>query len=369
MTIGIVGAGQLGRMLVLAGRPLGLQFRLLDPAADACAGEVAGQIIAPYDDPAALGQLAAQCEIVTFEFENVPAQAVARLSQDRPVYPSADALEVAQDRFNEKTLFGRLGIATPRFAAVNTEAELRTAVEAIGLPAVLKTRRLGYDGKGQFVLREQADIEKACWELGDADLILEAFVPFEREVSLVASRRRNGETVFYPLTENTHRNGILHLSIPRADDPLQAEAEAQVGRLLEELDYVGTLAFEFFVHQGRLLGNEIAPRVHNSGHWTIEGAVTSQFENHLRAILDWPLGLPHMLCPAAMLNFVGELPPAEAVLAIPGARFHDYGKAPRAGRKVGHATLLASSEEELATQLSDLLALVPGVDRGAIAHD
>ncbi len=365
MTIGIVGAGQLGRMLVLAGRPLGLQFRLLDPARDACAGELAGQIVAAYDDPGALGQLAAQCEVITFEFENVPATAVDRLSHDRPVYPSPRALEIAQDRFNEKTLFGRLGIATPRFAKIDSEAELRTAVAGMGLPAVLKTRRLGYDGKGQFVLREEADIEKACWTLGDADLILESFVPFEREVSLVATRRANGETVFYPLTENTHRNGILHLSIPRAGDPLQAEAEHCVGRLLEELDYVGTLAFEFFVHEGQLLANEIAPRVHNSGHWTIEGAVTSQFENHLRAILDWPLGCTDPLCPAAMVNFVGELPPAEAVLAIPGARLHDYGKAPRTGRKVGHATLLASSEAELATRLSDLLALVPETGRGA----
>ena len=358
MKIGIIGAGQLGRMLALAGYPLGLQFRFLDPAHDACAGQVAPQQVANFDDTAALATLAAECDAVTFEFENVPHDALVFLGEHAPVFPPAAALEIAQDRLAEKTLFGKLDIPTPAFATVDSRSELDAAVQRIGLPAVIKTRRLGYDGKGQALLRTAADVDTAWAELGGVALLLEQFVDFDREVSLVAVRSREGEIRYYPLTENEHRNGMLHLSRPRPGDPAQSQAEEEVRRLLVHLDYVGVLAFEFFQVGSRLLANEIAPRVHNSAHWTIEGAETSQFENHLRAVAGLPLGSTRAITASAMLNLVGQLPLHEQVLGIEGAHLHDYGKQPRAGRKVGHATLRANSESELDRSLDQLLSMV-----------
>ena len=303
---------------------------------------------------------------MTYEFENVPVAAARFLAERVPVYPPPAALEAAQDRLVEKTFFQKLGVATPPFAPVDSQADLDAAIAQIGLPAVLKTRRLGYDGKGQIILREPADAATAWAALGDAPLILEGWVPFERELSILAARGRNGETAFFPLVENHHRDGILRLSLapaPGITPALQSAAEQIASRALAALDYVGVLAIELFqVTRGLEIGgrgwtgasspvprpsslvtvvNEMAPRVHNSGHWTIEGAETSQFEQHLRAVLGLPLGATAARGFSAMVNLIGALPDPAAVLAIPGAHLHLYGKQPRAGRKLGHITLRA----------------------------
>ncbi|MEW6765192.1 MAG: 5-(carboxyamino)imidazole ribonucleotide synthase [Pseudomonadota bacterium] len=355
--IGIIGGGQLGRMLALAGVPLGLEFVFLDPSPEACARLVGEQIVADYDELMALERLVNETDVVTLEFENIPV-AAARFVQERGLlYPGPRALEVAQDRVNEKSLFGELDIPTPPWRAVDSLAELHQAVAEIGLPAVLKTRRFGYDGKGQAVLRTPADVEAAWASLVGVPLILEGFIAFRREVSIISVRSRTGELAFYPLSENTHERGILKLSLSRVDDPMQAEAEAHARKVLEELDYVGTMGFEFFVTDEGLIANEIAPRVHNTGHGTIEGNATSQFENHLRALLGLPLGSTALRGASAMLNFIGELPPIERALAMPDLHFHGYGKAPRPGRKVGHATLVAHDEAERDARLAELLAL------------
>jgi len=337
--VGIIGGGQLARMLALAGLPWAHEFAFLDPAADACAGPLGKLLIADYDDERALLELAARADVVTFDFENVPARSLEILAGRVPVYPGARALAAAQDRLHEKALFGELGMATAEFVAVDGGAALPAAIAELGLPAVLKTRRLGYDGKGQWLLRTAADVEVATRELGDTPALLERLVPFERELSLIAARGRDGAVVCYPLSENTHRNGILHTTVCRANDPLQGAAEAQVRLLLDALDYVGVLAVEFFQQRGELLANEFAPRVHNSGHWTIEGAETSQFENHLRAILGLPLGSTRARGDYAMVNLIGAVPEPARVLAIPGTHLHRYGKTPRPGRKVGHITV------------------------------
>lgn len=352
MKIGVLGGGQLGRMLALAGYELGLQFRFFDQHPDVAAGQVGELVTGEYADAAALDRFAAGLHCVTYEFENVPVAAADGLAQRVPVYPPPAALAESQDRLREKQLFQSLGIPTPAFAPVDTEAELAAAVAHIGLPAVLKTRRMGYDGKGQAVLRSPADVPAAWSRLGGQPLILEAFVPFEREVSLIAVRSTGGELAFYPLVENEHRDGILAVSrLPAGvEHALNAQADDYARRVLERLHYGGVLTIEFFVRGGALLANEMAPRVHNSGHWTIDGAFTSQFENHLRAILGWPLGATAARGPVVMYNLVGALPDPRAVLAIPGACLHLYGKAPRPGRKVGHITLLAPTAEELAAR-------------------
>jgi 5-(carboxyamino)imidazole ribonucleotide synthase len=347
MKIGVIGGGQLGPMLALAGTPLGMDFAFLDPAPDACAQALGEHIRADYADQAHLRQLADEVDLVTFEFESVPAETVAFLSQFVPVYPNAEALRIARDRWFEKSMFKELGIPTPAFADVQTQADLEAAVTAIGLPAVLKTRTLGYDGKGQKVLRTASDVSGAFAELGSVPCILEGFVPFTGEVSLIAVRARDGETRCYPLVHNSHENGILRLSVASSDHPLQALAEDYVGRVLDRLGYVGVLAFEFFEVDGGLKANEIAPRVHNSGHWTIEGAECSQFENHLRAVAGLPLGSTAKLGESAMLNFIGEVPPVAAVTAIADCHLHHYGKAFKAGRKVGHATLRCADRAAL----------------------
>jgi 5-(carboxyamino)imidazole ribonucleotide synthase len=358
MIVGVFGGGQLGRMLALAGYPLGLRFRFLDPSPDAPAGQVAELVVGDYSDAAAQERFRAGLEVVTYEFESVPATAVRSLARHVSVYPLPEALEVAQDRLNEKNLFQRLGIPTPRFASVETEAELWQAVDQIGLPAVLKTRRCGYDGKGQRVLRQHNDVQTAWDALGGVSLIVEQLVPFEQELSILAVRGRTGETAFYPLVENQHHEGILRLSLapaPALSQELQAHAERYAMRIMKAVSYVGVLAVEFFQHRGRLLANEMAPRVHNSGHWTIEGAVTSQFENHLRAILGLPLGSTTALGHAAMLNLIGTVPPVEKILSIPGAHLHLYGKASLPGRKVGHVTLCNS------TGVSELRSVLAGI--------
>ena len=358
MKIGVIGGGQLGRMLSLAGTPLGMDFAFLDPAPDACAQALGEHIRADYSDQDHLRQLADEVDLVTFEFESVPAETVAFLSQFVPVYPSASALRIARDRWFEKSMFKDLGIPTPAFADIQSQADLDAAAAGIGLPAVLKTRTLGYDGKGQKVLRKPEDVTGAFAELGSVPCILEGFVPFTGEVSLVAVRARDGETRFYPLVHNTHENGILRLSVASSEHPLQKLAEDYVGRVLDKLDYVGVLAFEFFEVDGGLKANEIAPRVHNSGHWTIEGSECSQFENHLRAVAGLPLGSTAKVGESAMLNFIGEVPPVEKVLAIADCHLHHYGKAFKAGRKVGHATLRSKDLATLKARIGEVEALI-----------
>jgi 5-(carboxyamino)imidazole ribonucleotide synthase len=356
-TVGILGGGQLARMLALSGAPLGLRFRVLDTVADACAGQFAPLIVGDYRDEATLAEFARQVDVATFDFENVPAESAQWLSERIPVFPNPRALAVAQDRLAEKTLFRELGIPVPAFADVPDRAALDAAVAAIGTPCILKTRRLGYDGKGQFRIKSPADLDAAWAALGaqaaSVGLILEGFVAFDRELSVVAVRGRDGEFRTWPLTENWHVDGVLSASLApaRVDADMAARAFAHARALAEALDYVGVFALELFCRDGALLANELAPRVHNSGHWTIEGSETSQFQNHLRAVLGLPLGDTRMVGHACMLNWIGAMPDATAMLREPGGHWHDYGKEPRAGRKVGHATLRAETAAELAAAL------------------
>ncbi|WP_145478058.1 5-(carboxyamino)imidazole ribonucleotide synthase [Stenotrophomonas rhizophila] len=367
-TVGILGGGQLARMMVLAGAPMGLRFELFDPAADACGGQLAPLQVAAFEDEAALAAFAERVDVVTFDFENVPARSARFLAERVPVYPNPDALSVAQDRLSEKTLFRELGIPLPPFADIRSRDELAAQVDAFGLPCILKTRRFGYDGKGQFRLRTAADIDAAWLALGAqverTGLILEGFVAFEREVSVVAVRGIDGEFRAWPVTGNWHVDGVLSASVaPARLAPAQYEAAIGYAQTLaERLDYVGVFALELFCRGDELLANEMAPRVHNSGHWTIEGSETSQFENHLRAVLGLPLGDTRMLGHACMLNWIGEMPDAEAVLAQPGGHWHDYGKESREGRKVGHATL---REDDAAALGAALDAVGAQLDRAA----
>ncbi len=357
MKVGIIGGGQLARMLILSGYPLGIEFVVLDPAPDACAGQVCELIQADYDDETALRKLAAETDVVTFEFENVPDISVRILSEQHLVFPPPAALSVAQDRLAEKNLFRDLEIPTVRFKAIDSRADLNDAVVELGLPLVIKSRRFGYDGKGQMTARTESDLDTVWERLGGVPLIAEQFVPFQREVSVIAARGRDAETAFYPIPENTHRNSMLHLSVCKPDDPQQPNAEFYVNQIFDTLDYVGTLALEFFELDGRLLANEIAPRVHNSGHWTIEGAEISQFENHIRAILGLPLGSTAAVGCSAMVNIIGSLPEIEDLLAKSNVHTHFYGKDSRPGRKLGHATLVTPNGPELDQQISALVKL------------
>jgi 5-(carboxyamino)imidazole ribonucleotide synthase len=366
VTIGILGGGQLGYMLALAGYPLGLHFRFFDPSPEAPVGRIASRVTAEFSDEAALEKFASGLELVTYEFENVPVAAVRYLAERVPVLPSPAVLEAAQDRLREKELFRSLGIPTTDFAAVADGDALDAAVKQLGLPSILKTCRMGYDGKGQWLLKSKEDVARAKEEMrsakveaeaGEAPFILERFVSFTRELSVIAVRARTGETAVYPLVENHHRGGILRLSLapaPQLAPEIQRLAERAARAVFEKLQYVGVLAIEFFECNGELLANEMAPRVHNSGHWTIEGALTSQFENHLRAVVGLPLGSTLAIGCSAMLNLIGEVPEPAEVLAVRDAHLHLYGKSPRAGRKLGHVTLRASYSEQLASRLSEL---------------
>jgi 5-(carboxyamino)imidazole ribonucleotide synthase len=356
MRVGILGGGQLGRMVALAGYPLGVRCTVLDPTAEASAAQVCDHIPGEFDDYQALYKLAQVSDVITYEFENVPVESARWLAERVPVFPPPPALEVSQDRLAEKSFFASLGIPTPPFAAVDARHHFENALEEIGIPCVLKTRRFGYDGKGQVVIRSPADAEAAWVKLGGRPLILEGFVPFDRELSVIAARGRDGQVVTYPLVENEHRDGILHRSVAPAGgtgEELTERAAEYASRVLAELGYVGVLAIEWFQDGPRLLANEMAPRVHNSGHWTIEGAHTSQFENHLRAVCGWPLGRTDADGWSAMFNFIGSVPPVAEVLGIADAHLHVYGKGPRPNRKVGHVTLRAGSPEELEAKLPE----------------
>ncbi|HHH29492.1 MAG TPA: 5-(carboxyamino)imidazole ribonucleotide synthase [Polyangiaceae bacterium] len=356
-TIGILGGGQLGRMLALAGHPLEHRFVILTPHADAPAAPMAETIVADYTDRAALESLAERCDVVTYEFENVPDAALEALTARVPVRPGRRALEVASDRLAEKQLFESLGIPCVPHKAVDEARQMAAALAHTGLPAVLKTRRMGYDGRGQRVLETAADAEGAFTGLGAVPLLMEGFVEFSRELSLLSVRSTTGETGFYPLVENRHEGGILRFSRAPARElrrGQQAAAEAYATKLLDALDYVGVLALELFDVDGELKANEIAPRVHNSGHWTIEGAETSQFENHLRAITGAPLGSCRARGESVMINLIGDAPDKQSIQAIPGAHLHLYGKSPRPGRKLGHVTVTAPDGPTLDERVSRL---------------
>jgi len=358
MKVGILGGGQLARMLVEAGTPLGLDFVIVDPKADACAAGMGRFLHADYTDTDALAHLAA-CDRVTCDFENVPAEALAMIDDRVAVRPSAAALAAAQDRLTEKNRFTRLGMETPGYGEVNSRTDLQAAVERLGLPAVVKTRRMGYDGKGQMLLRDAEDLELAWRKLGEYPLIVEEWVAFDHECSITAVRSSNGELRCWPVSRTWHRQGILRLAAsPPVADNRQRAAEKLVRMLAEDLDYVGCLTLELFASDERLLANEFAPRVHNSAHWTIEGAVCSQFENHLRAVCGLPLGATDARGAAAMVNFIGRMPAPAPWLELPGLHWHDYGKAAREGRKVGHATLCAPDPAGLKSLLPRLDGLL-----------
>ena len=357
--MGIVGAGQLGQMLALAAYPLGLRCTFLDRSADAPGAQVAPILLGDLENPVRLSELAARSDVLTFDWENISGSALAPLEKSALIRPPRAALETSQDRILEKRLFSRLKIPVAAHAAVDSKDDLVRTVNRLRLPGVLKTRRMGYDGKGQFVLRNAGQIDDAWDAIGTAGLIYEKFQEFSREISLVGARSATGATVFYPLSANSHTGGILRHSVaPFADARLERTARSYLKRVMGALDYIGVLAMEFFVVKGRLIANEMAPRVHNSGHWTIEGCVTSQFENHLRAICDLPLGSTRPVGHTAMVNFLGTLPDRDRLLAIDGLAFHDYGKQPRPGRKLGHCTILRSSAKDRNAGLAAALKLV-----------
>lgn len=354
MRVGIIGAGQLGQMLGLAGKRLGLEFTFLDPGPEPPA-RIAGEVLnLPFDGDAGLRQLASSVDVLTYEFENVSVEAIEKIADKVPVYPPPEALRKAQDRLKEKRLFESLSIPVAAYASVDSEEELRAAVDSIGLPLVLKTRRLGYDGKGQVSIRHESQISLAYQTLQGNHLIAEQWIDFDREVSAIGCRNVDGELAVYPITENCHSDGILRTSrAPDTSEDIARQARLCLTALLDRLNYVGVLVLEFFVRDDQLFANEFAPRVHNSGHWTIEGAVTSQFENHLRAILNMPLGDTSAVAHAGMINLIGSIPAAGTA----GGRchLHDYGKKPRPGRKLGHITLLADSLETRDRELDKIL--------------
>ena len=335
-------------MLALSGYQLGIQFRFFDPSSGAPVGQIGELIAAGYDDHGALERLLDGIDVVTYEFESIPIAAVRFVAERVRVYPPLSALETAQDRLLEKQLFRDLGIPVPDFAPVDSIDDLRAEIRRIGLPVVLKTRRMGYDGKGQIVIRNERAIDDAWKRIGGAALIVEKFLSFDYEASVIGVRNASGEAVFYPVAENVHREGILRTTRAPAPGVSAETAALAVGycrAIMDRFGYVGVLALELFSAGGELLANEIAPRVHNSGHWTIEGAETSQFENHLRAILSLPLGSTEPRGWSAMANIVGKIPARESVLRIPGIHLHLYGKAATERRKLGHATLVAESPE------------------------
>ena len=359
--VGIVGGGQLGRMLAIAGYPLDIRCTVLDPGIGASASQVAASIVGAYDDPIALARLTTESDVLTYEFENVPVDALRELAERIPIYPPLEALEAAQDRLLEKALFEKVGIESAPSAPIDSHASLAEALQQIGVPAVIKTRRLGYDGKGQRVIHDPGLAEAAWLSLGGVPSIMEGLIPFDRELSMVAVRGFDGDSGFYPLVENTHRDGMLDVTRAPAPDvgiDLQHAAEQKASELMDLLGYVGVMAIEMFQVGERLLGNEIAPRVHNTAHWTIEGAETSQFENHLRAITGLPLGPTAPIGHSAMVNLIGSAPDPAALMSIPGAHLHLYGKEPRPGRKIGHVTIRTDDTLVLERSLVQLRALV-----------
>lgn len=385
-TIGILGGGQLGMMLAQAAMPLGYQCVFLEDNAD-CPASLYGKVFSSEQ----LDEFIAAADVFTLEFENTPTATVEQLAHlsksgsKQGMFPPPLALDIAQDRLKEKGMFNELDIATVPFMAVNSEAELKQACDELGLPIVLKTSRGGYDGKGQFVIKEDSDIKIAWHELKDAvsgkgsltptpaPLIAEGFINFSREVSIIAVRAQNGQVRCYDLVENHHHHGILAKTRAPAvgTSHLFQQATDAISTVMNHLGYVGVMALELFVSKDArgndyLLANEIAPRVHNSGHWSIEGAITSQFENHIRAVVNLPLGDTDNVHPAIMLNILGQYPDISAVLNIDGAHYHSYHKAEREDRKIAHITLMPNDVADLEPALAKLVAVLPnkvGLDK------
>ena len=357
--VGIVGAGQLGRMLALSAYPLGVSCLFLDRSADAPGGQVAPILVGELDDPGRLEELALRSDVLTFDWENIPGCSLAPLRKLTRIRPPRAALEVSQDRLREKALFSALKIPVAAHSRVDARKDLVRATAKLGCRGILKTRRMGYDGKGQCLIERAEDIDVAWDRIGGAGLIYEKLQAFSREISIIGARSQTGDIAFYPLSENIHSGGVLRYSLaPFVDEPLERMARRHLTKVMEHLKYVGVLAIEFFVVDGRLVANEMAPRVHNSGHWTIEGCITSQFENHMRAICGLPLGSTRALGHAAMINFLGQMPDISRLLAMEGLGFHDYGKAQRAGRKLGHCTILRTTARDRNRALADALKLI-----------
>lgn len=367
-TVGIIGGGQLAQMLAQSVQHLGVQCTVLDPNPDCCATNELGkcdQICAAYDDESALIKLAQTNDVVTYEFENVPGQGASLISDHGSIHPNPKALSISQDRLSERSMFEELGIDVPPYEAVNSKSDLKRALQKLGAPSILKARTLGYDGKGQVLISDPTKSDQAYDTLGEVPAILDGFIEFDRELSIIATRSTDGSIEYYPLSENIHRGGILRLTKAPArevHDAVFNQARDAVRSILEHFDYVGTLAVEFFqVGKGaiaKLLANEIAPRVHNTGHWTIEGSKTSQFENHMRAVLGMELGSADPIGHSAMINLIGNEPREGSLEAMPQANVHLYGKEPRAGRKIGHITLNASTPEVLDAMLERFTRIV-----------
>lgn len=361
MRIGILGGGQLGRMLALAAHPMGHEVITWSRARTEPAAAVSKMVLGEFSDEEALASFIAQVDVVTYEFENVPAETVEAIARVLPVRPGVKSLRIAGDRVSEKILFRQLGIGTAPFAAVNDLDELHRAVAQVGLPAVLKTRRFGYDGKGQAVLRDASQLAQAWSSLGGVPCILEGFMPFSRELSILGVRSVSGEISTYPLVENVHQSGILRVTHAPAQNvslAMDQAAREAISATLQELDHVGVLAMELFDVNGVLFANEIAPRVHNTGHFSIEGAKTSQFENHIRAVVGAPLGETTLRGVSWMRNLIGRIPAEHSVLAVPGAHLHLYGKSERHARKVGHITLTGDGPRAIASSIEALSRLV-----------
>ncbi len=359
-TIGILGGGQLAQMLALDGYPLGFRFVFFDPTADACAGLVGELMVADYDNEIALEEFAKKCDYVTYDFENIPVSTAEFVAKRSQIFPHPKVLEIAQDRLTEKLLFQGLDIPVGEFYAVESYSELVFAAKSIENDGFLKTRRLGYDGKGQYRITQQTDLKELWKRIDGGSFILEKGIDFQREISVIVTRNSQGECYFYPMCENKHKNGILTTTlVPAKVSKASEKAYAYAKEIANKLSYVGVLVVEMFETQQGLLINEIAPRVHNSGHWSIEGAVTSQFENHLRAGLELEIGDTSMSQGfSAMVNWIGEIPNVALHTKEKGIHWHIYGKEDRPGRKVGHSTVVADNAQELHTKVVKLAKLL-----------
>ncbi len=360
MKIGILGNGQLARMLALAGKPLGLDFSFYSSGVDGCASALGDGTYCAPGDARCIREFADGVDVVTFENENVSPDVLDAIPVDR-ILPSVESMRVAQDRFTEKQYLENLGISVPEYFVIDSERDLLRALHKSQSPLIVKTRRQGYDGRGQMLIHTDQDARTAWQKLGrepDSNgLIAETMIAFEREISMIAVRSQDNEIRYYPVTENRHEHGTLVTATVRPDDPLQSKAEDYTRRLMQTLDYVGVLGFEFFDYRGELLANEFAPRVHNTGHWSVDGAICSQFENHLRAICGLPLGDTSMLVPSTMCNIIGDHPDLADVLKLPGVHYHHYQKQPRPDRKIGHITVCEHDDRLMREVVSSIMKM------------